>query len=511
MASSLLKILLEITIASSILIVGLLILRRIFFGKINPRLQYALWAIVAIRLLVPMFLSSPITISDINTIPVIKNIQNQTISLLDFTKTNKPISTVESTTLNQEPKYVINNDEKILILYLIGAIGVCFYVIYINLKFGKSIRKDAKLLECTSVIKDAFDSVGIKKEIPVYMSSNIFSPCLMGIFRPRIYITPAALEGDIVLKHVIMHELYHFKQNDILIALLRNICCVIYWFNPLVYMASTYNRKDSELACDSLVISKMAEIEQLEYGNSLIKLVRQRNFKIEALYPATTMTGKKKLMKERILMICNKPKLSILTVLVLIICLIPFVFFGCTSRFKNENITDNLIDTKVVATTIPTSMVTDSNAASGEKQPEYFIAPIDFNVQSIYNNNITDKGLLNLTMGNAENVPSRFVTDDKHGKYGHIESMIIKTTDNFQSVSLKLSNNIDKPSTTFFVELMASVDGDNWTERNGLDNDGKEVYLFGSYMYYRYLITVVVYDLDDSTNINGMELVFKKG
>jgi beta-lactamase regulating signal transducer with metallopeptidase domain len=41
----------ETVITSSLLIVLILILRLVFKGKINQRLQYALWAVVVLRLI----------------------------------------------------------------------------------------------------------------------------------------------------------------------------------------------------------------------------------------------------------------------------------------------------------------------------------------------------------------------------------------------------------------------------------------------------------------------------
>ena len=46
----------EILITSSLLILALLTLRRVFRHKISRRVQYALWLVVALRLLVPVSL-----------------------------------------------------------------------------------------------------------------------------------------------------------------------------------------------------------------------------------------------------------------------------------------------------------------------------------------------------------------------------------------------------------------------------------------------------------------------
>ncbi|MDE7429713.1 MAG: hypothetical protein K2N00_10720, partial [Lachnospiraceae bacterium] len=44
----------EILITATVLIIGILLIRRIFRGRISSRLQYALWLIVALRLLIPV-------------------------------------------------------------------------------------------------------------------------------------------------------------------------------------------------------------------------------------------------------------------------------------------------------------------------------------------------------------------------------------------------------------------------------------------------------------------------
>ena len=45
---------LEVLISSSVLILALALLRILLRGKISPRLQFGLWLLVAVRLLVPV-------------------------------------------------------------------------------------------------------------------------------------------------------------------------------------------------------------------------------------------------------------------------------------------------------------------------------------------------------------------------------------------------------------------------------------------------------------------------
>ncbi len=57
---------LETIVASSVLIVVLILMRYSFRGKIKPGLQYAFWLLVAVRLLMPFpVLESPISVLNV--------------------------------------------------------------------------------------------------------------------------------------------------------------------------------------------------------------------------------------------------------------------------------------------------------------------------------------------------------------------------------------------------------------------------------------------------------------
>ena len=59
---------LELLISSTVLILALTALRFFLRGKLNPRLQYALWLLAALRLLLPVSLvRSPVSV--MNAVP----------------------------------------------------------------------------------------------------------------------------------------------------------------------------------------------------------------------------------------------------------------------------------------------------------------------------------------------------------------------------------------------------------------------------------------------------------
>lgn len=71
-----------------------------------------------------------------------------------------------------------------------------------------------------------------------YVSGAAETPCLVGLFRPTIYVTPQAAEDETELRHVLVHEETHLRHGDNLWSLLRCLCVAVHWFNPLVWWAA---------------------------------------------------------------------------------------------------------------------------------------------------------------------------------------------------------------------------------------------------------------------------------
>jgi beta-lactamase regulating signal transducer with metallopeptidase domain len=98
------------------------------------------------------------------------------------------------------------------------------------------------------------------------------SPALIGIWHTQI-IVPADFSQRYSTNEqqlVIAHEQCHAKRKDPLFNLLCTILQVIFWFNPLMYLAEKYFRIDQELACDAKVIEIFPHAQR-EYAEALLK------------------------------------------------------------------------------------------------------------------------------------------------------------------------------------------------------------------------------------------------
>ena len=334
---------LETIIASSVLIAVLILLRYFFKGKINLRLQYALWLLVAVRLLMPfsIFDSSFSILNIVNmgrqaeqmkspvTLPQSDSVQRTDVNNAEGITDAANISETSRYTMQDETNNSGNTSNKkaplgdvLYILWLVGAIAMGLWFILQNIWFYTRLRKTREAVEIPG------------SRLPVYLSRYVKSPCLFG-FLPAIYLHPNSLIDAEVLKYILAHEETHYRHGDHLWSYLRCVCLALHWFNPLVWRAAVLSRRDCEIACDESTLNRIGDEHRKAYGNTLINMIERRAKPFDLLYGATTMTSGKSGIKERITMIAKKPKMLLPTLLVVILILAAAV--GCTFTGANGN------------------------------------------------------------------------------------------------------------------------------------------------------------------------------
>ena len=143
----------------------------------------------------------------------------------------------------------------------------------------------------------------------MYEAEGLSSPCLCGVLRPAVYLTPEAAEDGRVRTHVLSHELTHFRHRDHIWSLLRCLALALHWYNPLVWAAVILSKRDGELSCDEGTIRRLGEGERIPYGRTLVGLAAQSSGRMgRFLSCSTTMTEGKKTIQKRITQLVKKPE-----------------------------------------------------------------------------------------------------------------------------------------------------------------------------------------------------------
>ena len=329
----------ECIITSSILIIVVISLRLLFKGKISRRLQYALWGLVLLRLLMPFsLLSSPLSVMNaVDTSQItdsISDIQVYSDMIRNTEMSPDEARTVGNGTLHEIQGYPVESGNGNLrnyiftdsldvvlgrifkIIWLIGGIAAGLWFVAVNIMFYRRLRKTRKAYCAANSI------------LPVYITGGLASPCLFGILHPAIYLTPKAVESEGSTRHVLAHELCHHHHGDHIWSILRGLCLAGWWWNPLVWTAAILSRTDSELACDEAVIKKIGEENRLAYGHTLVDMIAVGKASSDLMFAATTMVSGKRGIKERLNMIIKNPKTFVPAMAAVL--LIVAVCVGCT-------------------------------------------------------------------------------------------------------------------------------------------------------------------------------------
>ena len=276
---------LNLAVAASWLIVAILLLRPLLKRMAPKWVLCALWALVAVRLVCPVMLHSDVSAyrlagdavqssgqvtyfedtgfcGDVSyrpatLLPGVSAAMTAAAPISGTADDAAPETSVDTAARPSTPSRSIDMN----LLSIAWAMGI--YVIVMAALAGYlSLRSQV--------------AASIPLEGSVYLCDNIKSPFILGVLRPRIYLT-SGMSGtarDCVLRH----EKAHLRRWDHVWKPLGFALLVVYWYDPLVWLAYILFCRDMELACDERVIRDMAAEERAAYSQALLDCSQGRRW-----------------------------------------------------------------------------------------------------------------------------------------------------------------------------------------------------------------------------------------
>jgi TonB family protein len=176
------------------------------------------------------------------------------------------------------------------ILYLVGALAVAGRFAIGIWRTRKLVRESSVAEHAVEVVSDLRDALGMRRPVRTLENSAAPVPMAWGVLRPVVLLPETARDWPAPrLRTVLLHELFHVKQNDLLAQMVAQAACCLYWFHPLVWMAARELRKEREGACDDAVLSR--GVAPAEYAGHLMDLVRSMAAHRSSLADAPAMAG----------------------------------------------------------------------------------------------------------------------------------------------------------------------------------------------------------------------------
>lgn len=294
------------------LLLATAVLLRFLFYWGPKRVRCLMWALVALRLLLPVHLTSSLSVLGGAGIPVSEAGQVEYFHQAEDTDAPglEIYTPVDGSALLLDPVEPLGGKPvsplaPLAPLWLLGTLGMLGYALGSFLRLRRRLRESIRL------------------EKRVWLSDRIDTPFLLGLFRPRIYL-PANLE-ETLREPALRHERTHLRRWDQWWKLLGWLILSVFWFSPFLWLCWFLFCRDLELSCDERVIRGCPEAERKRYASALLDCSGPRTKRL--LSPlAFGETG----VKGRIQAVMNYRKPGfLLTVLPLLLCAAATVFL-CT-------------------------------------------------------------------------------------------------------------------------------------------------------------------------------------
>ncbi|HEX3011845.1 MAG TPA: M56 family metallopeptidase [Syntrophomonadaceae bacterium] len=283
----------SLSIAGSILAIGLWLIKLLLREKLSAKWQYYIWFLLCLRLVVPF---TPASFSVFDFIP-----HGQEVSYLTQVAVPDDAGTSVASASNQDQVQMTSGTftgnnyvrypadptsnaspwfswQTLALVWIIGVIAIFMYMLFIN---GMLFFKIKRLPACTSkdilkILHDCEWDLKLRTNVSVAYNDSLKSPGLFGIFRPKIIICPEIIKklSREELRHIFLHELSHLKRRDLLINAMVSAIQLVYWFNPLVWYALSHMKQDCEIACDATVLAALKPEDHRSYGQTIISLMQ---------------------------------------------------------------------------------------------------------------------------------------------------------------------------------------------------------------------------------------------
>lgn len=336
--------LIEANIMASIAILLMIPLRKIFRKQLGNSAICFGWFLVAIRLLCPLSLPNPFIreirpalLSDGTIRPIAGQIKVRLVDAIgDVGRLFWQAGNKEGYSRMQAAAVGLDNGypRTIAWIIMIGAVCVLLWFAFSNFRFRKKLRA-GRIEEISGDLKEMYLNLCRERKVrpvPVYFTDPVPGACLVGVFRPYIVLPVITAPEDV--KNVLTHEICHLKNRDHIWNIQRMLCCAIHWFNPLVWLAASMSRTDSELRCDDRVTEAMDEQERKDYANVLVYAAARKNMPgIGVMATGMTMTGKR--LKNRVVaVIQNRKPIRAFAIIFIAVAFICFVGAFATSETR---------------------------------------------------------------------------------------------------------------------------------------------------------------------------------
>lgn len=255
----------DLSLISSIMILLVMVLRVVLHN--TPKwTRYIFWGVVAIRLVIPGFISSKASIIPADSILTVTGIKSDNSYTLG--ELREDLNGVMG--YNDSPMSFIGI---LVVIWIVGLMSLVTWFIFEHIKVHRRLRFAVDYKKICEKEDHSNILIGYK----IFLLDGISSPVVKGVIHPVIYLPSGIDKRD--MPFIIAHEKVHISRKDYLWKQLGYLIAAIHWFNPFVWIAYSLFLCDIEYACDEKVVLEHEESFKMGYLNALLHYI-EKNHKL---------------------------------------------------------------------------------------------------------------------------------------------------------------------------------------------------------------------------------------
>jgi beta-lactamase regulating signal transducer with metallopeptidase domain len=250
--------------------------------RLRASLRQALWLLVVLKLILPPSLELPTSAAYWIGRLALKPREIRAVSGLppDLSATWEmvpaeppPLAHLHSYNLRRstDPNTVL------LLLWLAGSATLSVVILRRQRRVQRLLRTASPASpELESLLAQASAEAGLSTRPRLLLTPENHSPAVCGLFRPTLLLPRSLAEAmrPEALRDVLLHEVIHVRRRDLWVNALQVAVQVLWWWNPIAWIANARVRVLRELAVDEQVQNLRAPQDPTAYPAALLEVAR---------------------------------------------------------------------------------------------------------------------------------------------------------------------------------------------------------------------------------------------
>jgi len=278
-------VLMEVSVYAAVIAAAIFLFRLLFQKSVSPRLQYLVWMLLIVRLLLPVTFESGFHVESLFP----KSVELP-VAITDITPEAEPMSEAQTPLDNAVPivpsvsvetagestveKASIDLYALTAVVWVSGMAAFALWILVVKRRFYK--RMELARVETPEVVDAVYKKcrleAGVKHKMPLWVVDAAISPGI-AFFNGLVLLLPTSIiDREGTLRFSLLHELAHQKRGDHFMGILLNVLRAVYWFHPVVHIAFSQMHSDMEIACDHDVTCLLKPSEKKGYLTAVLDL-----------------------------------------------------------------------------------------------------------------------------------------------------------------------------------------------------------------------------------------------